>query len=127
MEIQHIALAISLANFALTWGVALYMYLANKNKVTNERINELQADVDSWKDNHATRIAVLETDAMHLPSHKDLATIHERIHQVTTKDLAEIHERINGIGNEVSNMTGEFKGVRNLLDTIHDHLLRGGK
>ena len=127
METQQLLLSLNMANFVLTWGVALYVYLANKNKVTNERINNLQTDIEIWKGSHATRIAVLETDAVHLPSHKDLSSINERIHEVATKDLADIHERINSIADDVSNMSGEFKGVKNLLETIHGHLLRSTK
>lgn len=89
MEIQHIALAISIANFVLTWGVALYMYLANKNKVTNERINKLQEDLDEWKDDHSERIAVLETRAKGVPTHDDMGGIHERITAVDLKVSAQ--------------------------------------
>lgn len=85
MEIQHIALAISVANLALTWGVALYMYLANKNKVTNVRINKLQEDIDEWKFDHSERIVVLETSVKSVPTHDDLGGIHERITDVGLK------------------------------------------
>ena len=52
MSREDIVLAISVANFALTWGVALYMYMANKNKATNERINALETDVETKLDSH---------------------------------------------------------------------------
>lgn len=108
MELQHIALAISGANFVLTWGVALYMYLANKNKVTNERINSLQADFDGKLDNHADRIARLEVKADAAPTHDDLSGI---------------HEKINKIGEGMYSLGGKFDGVNTLLQTIHRHLL----
>lgn len=113
MEVQHIALAIGVANFALTWGVALYMYLANKNKVTNERITTLQRDIDDKLDDHATRIAKLEVTASAAPTHDDLGDLHEKVNTVDTK---------------VSQLDGKLDGVNNLLHTIHQYLLdRNGK
>lgn len=82
MEIQHIALAISGANFLLTWGVALYMYLANKNKVTNERITRLEDDFDVKFDAHADRLARLEEATERAPSHEDLGKLHEKVNTV---------------------------------------------
>lgn len=112
MELQHIALAISVANFVLTWGVALYMYLANKDKATNGRISELQRDIDGKLDDHAERITALEARAESAPTHEDLGGIHSKINEVSDQCAA---------------LAGEFKGVRSLLTTIHEHLLRSGK
>ena len=123
MEIQHIALAISVANFALTWGVALYMYLANKNKVTNARIDTLEQDlnkkiekldddVELRLDEYREKIARLEEGTEHGPTHHDLGLL---------------HEKFNGVGNDVSLLRGEVNGVKQLLHTIHEHLLRVGK
>lgn len=112
MEIQHVALTISAANFVLLWGIALYMYIINKNKVTNERIGKFQEDVEKKHVDHSSRIAKLEVRGATAPSHSDLFSIHEKINQVDAS---------------VSSLAGQFKGVRHLLDTIHEHLLRGTK
>ncbi|MDP2808659.1 MAG: hypothetical protein Q8O34_00755 [Rhodocyclaceae bacterium] len=96
METQHLALAISAANFALTWGVALYMYLANKNKVTNERINTLQEDIDDKLDDHSERIAKLEVTTERAPNHAHLGSLHEKVNAVDLK-VSGIAGRLEGI------------------------------
>ena len=110
MDHQDIALAFSGANFILTWGVALYMYMANKNKVTNERITRLEDDFDGKLDTHADRLARLEARAEQAPTHEDLAGL---------------HEKINSVASGVNSLGGQFEGVKNLLNTIHQHLLTG--
>ena len=41
--------------------------------------------------------------------------------------LADLHERINGIAEDVSSLSGEFKGAKRTLELIHSFLLNGGK
>lgn len=111
MDAQHIALTISAANFVLTWGVALYMYLANKGKVTNSRIGELERDMDGKFDAHADRLARLEQDVRHGPTHDD---------------LKRIHSRIDTISGDIKTLGGEFQGANRTLSLIHEFLLNGG-
>lgn len=111
MEVQHIALTISAANFVLTWGVALYMYLANKNKATNSRIGELERDIDTKLDAHADRLARLEQDVRHGPQHGDLKRIHGRIDEVA---------------GSMRRLEGEFGGASRTLTLIHEFLLNNG-
>lgn len=77
MSREEIALAISVANFVLTWGVALYMYLANKNKATNERIGKLEEDLMEKISDHGSRITHLETTSENAITHGDLAKVYE--------------------------------------------------
>jgi hypothetical protein len=95
MTREDLVLSIAVANFILTWGVALYMYLANKNKATNERINTLETDVEAKIERHteaenkkfegitvalgdnSQRIQHLETTAEMAPTHHDLAKVYE--------------------------------------------------
>lgn len=77
MNREDVAMAIAVANFILTWGVALYMYLANKNKATNERIGKLEDDLGGMIDGHADRITHLETVTEMAPTHHDLAQVYE--------------------------------------------------
>jgi hypothetical protein len=112
METQHIALSISAANFMLTWGVALYMYLANKNKATNSRIGELERDMEAKLDAHADRLARVEQDLRHAPTHDD---------------LKRLHARIDDLAGGIRGLEGEFKGANHTLQLIHSYLLHGGK
>ncbi len=112
MDTQHIALTISAANFVLTWGVALYMYLVNKSKVTNARIGELERDMDSKLDAHADRLARLEQDVRHAPTHDD---------------IKRIHTRIDDAAGALKRLEGEFGGASRTLALIHEFLLKGGQ
>lgn len=111
METQDIALAISAANFALTWGVALYMYLANKNRVTNERITTLQEDIDGKLDDHAERLSALEARVDGVPNHGNLGSL---------------HEKINGVRADVSNLGGRMDGIEATLRQLTNLIMGKG-
>ena len=111
MEPPNLALAISAANFILTWGVALYMYLSNKTKVTNARIDRLEEDVDGRIDAHADAIARLEQDVRHGPS---------------PEDVKRIHARIDTIDQRLSRMEGEFRGQSDTLRLILNQITQKG-
>lgn len=106
MDIETAKFAFQIAQFALTCGVGFYVYMSNKDKVTNDRIGSLQEDLDVKLDGHSERIARLETGPTHA-------------------DLGDLHERINSVAKGVDTLTGEFHGVRTTLNLIHDYLLKG--
>lgn len=105
-------LAFQVLQFLITCGIAFYVHLTNKDKVTNDRIGKLEAGIESKIDGHGERIAKLETQVDDSPTHDH---------------LSEIHEKINQVGKDVSALAGEFTGVRNLLGTINSFLMGGGK
>lgn len=70
------------------------------------------AEIDRRLSDHRERISRLEVAAEAAPSHEH---------------LAELHERINGIAEDVSSLSGEFKGAKRTLELIHSFLLNGGK
>lgn len=111
MIVEQWRLYFEIAQFLLTGGIGIYVYLANKNKVTNDRINKLEEDIDVKVGTHSVRITRLETKAES---------------SLRTGDLSELHEKINNVSGDVNKLAGEFSGVRNLLGTIHHHLLNGG-
>lgn len=61
-----------------------WMYLANRDKVTNTRISKLETDLDGKLDDHGNRITHLETLSSHAPTHTDLGQLHARINEVTS-------------------------------------------
>lgn len=111
MEPQNLALTISAANFALTWGVALYMYLSNKNKATNTRITELEKDIDKALDGHTDRIAHLEGVTQKAPTHDD---------------LGKLYDKQNETARAVSQMAGEMKGMNETLRLILAQIAQKG-
>lgn len=94
----------------LNAGFCIYMYLVTRNRVTNERITTLQENVDTRLDDHSDRLARIEQDALHAPTHEDLKRIHARIDE-TAKSMARIE--------------GEFAGTNHTLNLIHEYLLNG--
>lgn len=124
MELKDVQMWLSVANTLVIWIAAIYTYMANRNRVTTERINGLQAslqtrieglrsDMDHRMDNHGDRLSRVEKDIQHAPSHEDLKRIHARMDQV---------------GETLASLQGEFKGANNTLHLIHTYLMTtGGK
>lgn len=80
-------------------------------KGNHERIVKLEAELNSDLDQHGERLSRLESHAENVPTHDH---------------LSDIHEKINKVGAAIGSLSGEFTGVRNLLNTIHNHLLNNG-
>lgn len=78
----------------------------------DERFKRMEEDLEGKAPHYNERISYLEANAKKTPTHND---------------LAELHEKINGVSHNISQLTGEFSGVRNLLETLHRYLLNGGK
>jgi chromosome segregation ATPase len=70
------------------------------------------AEIDRQLSDHRERIGRLEAVAESSPTHDD---------------LGDLHERINAMAQDVSNLTGEFKGANRTLELIHAFLMNGGK
>lgn len=112
MDMEIAKLAFQIGQFALTAGVGFYVYMSNKDKVTNDRISKMEDALDSRLDDHATRIARLEERAALAPTHDD---------------LGELHEKTNGISGKLDNVIGQFGQVKALLGVIHEYILNGAK
>lgn len=100
----------------------IWMYLSNRDKVTNVRINTLQSnlngqltdlkeEVDIKMADHSDRITGLERDIKHSPTHDD---------------LADLHRRISGVASGMDTMSGELVGIKTTLNMIHQYLLNNG-
>lgn len=85
-----------------------WMYLANRNKVTNARITELKEDIDVKMDEHSDRLARLEQDNKHAP---------------TLEDLGRLHQRIDDVAGAIKHIEGHTAAQTRTLDLIHQHLL----
>lgn len=112
MDMEMAKLAFQIGQFALTAGVGFYVYMSNKNKVTNDRITEMEKDIDTKLDDYGDRIARLEERSEHAPTHEDLGVI---------------YEKMKALGTKLDTMSGEFGQVKNLLGIIHEYILNGAK
>jgi oligoendopeptidase F len=112
MDIDLAKFLLQLLEFIVVGACSVYVYIANKNRVTNQRINEMEAGLESKIDDHSERLSHLEARADGAPTHNDLSAL---------------HEKINKVGEDVKGIGGQFEGVKNLLNTIHQYLLAGRK
>lgn len=112
MNIETLKFGFQILQFLLTAGVGFYVYMSNKDKVTNERISKIEKTIDEKLDQHGERISKLEVHTQQAPTHKD---------------LADIHEKINEVSGCVSRIEGEFVGSKHTLHLIHDFLMKGGR
>ncbi len=93
-ELKLIVQAINLA--AVVW-----LALSARTKVSKDALDAKLAS-------HADRIAVIERDIKHGPTHDDLKRIHTRLDKVCE---------------DFSALSGELKGKGHTLDLIHEFLL----
>lgn len=103
-------------------GYGAYLAWAEKNRVTNKRITELDEKYQSKFDgfvkehevkcgNHHQRTAKIEVKLNNAPTHKD---------------LGEIHEKINDVHGSLKELSGQLKGLNTNVGLIHEHLLSKG-
>ena len=123
MDMELAKLAFQIGQFLLTGGVGFYVYMSNKNKVTNDRISALEMGLDTRLDDHASRIARLEEAAKHAPTHTDLSAIYTEMkasRQAQADQMATMRE-------DLRQLRGEFAGASKNIDLITEYLLKGGK
>jgi hypothetical protein len=110
--IEWIKLGVVLLGLLVNVGSFMYVRSSNKDKATKDQIEKMETDLDDKLDGQSERITRLEIRSGNSPTHEDLGSIHEKINQLRA---------------EVGLLTGEFIGVKNLLNTLNQHLLNGGK
>ena len=104
MDLELAKFLFQVMTFLLTGGIGIYVYISNKDKVTNDRIGKLEDDIDDKLDIYSERIAKLEAG----PS-KD--------------DIKELHQKVNGVSDGVSALRGEFSATQRILQLIHETLM----
>ena len=102
---------LDLIQMVITLLIGLYVWQSNRHRVTNERISELESDMDERLDKYAERITTLEVRAGAAPTHDDLKRMHKRL------------DIMNG---ELQHLSGESSAARRTLDLIHEYLMNNG-
>lgn len=108
MDMEWLKLSFQVLQFLLWCGTSFYVYMSNKDKVTNDRIGKLEDDLDIKLDGYGERIATLEAKTGGAPTHADLAGI---------------HEKINEVSGSMKELKGEFTATNRTLTLIHETLM----
>lgn len=97
--------------FLMTGGVAVYVYLSNRDKVTNDRIGKLEDDIDDKFGTQGERISRIEAISGTAPDHKD---------------IAKVYNSINTLSATVNQLVGENRGQSDTLKLILNQITEKG-
>lgn len=101
-------------------GVWLYLYLLNRNRVTNERIGKMEEVMTHTMGTHSNRISRLEKDVSHSPTHNDLGNIHERMTGLEHR----LGDRIENINGAIKRVEGENAAQTRILNLVYESLVK---
>lgn len=111
MDIEMAKFLFQVLTFLMTGAIGIYVYLSNKDKVTNDRIGKLEDDLDEKLDGHAERIASLESASKLAPDHAD---------------IAKVYESLNTLAATVNQLVGENRGQSDTLKLILNQITAKG-
>ena len=97
-----------IAQTALIAAIGFQNYLSKKQAATTASIEQLEDDLSGKIEDQGVRLARVEQDLIHAPKHADLGMLHEKINK-TSEQLSEMH--------------GELRHIRNALDRLNQHAL----
>jgi hypothetical protein len=95
--------------FVFNAALAAYLWWTNKNRVTQDRIHEMEHNFGEQVKLICTRLQRVEIEGQHAPKHTD---------------LLRLHERIDSINNNLQHLLGEFKEIRTGVVMIQQFLLQ---
>lgn len=101
-------------------GVWLYLFLLNRNRVTNERINRMETTVNETIGTHSDRISRLEKDVSHSPTHDDLGKLYERMNGLERR----LSDRIEHVSGAVQRIEGENAAQTRILNLVYESLVK---
>lgn len=95
--ISNLGPYLAVANFALTWGLAFYIHLINKDKATTDRMERLEGDLVQRLNQHSDRLTKLESQLSQIPSHNDLGKLYDRVNEQaqTVARMAGVVDQMN--------------------------------
>jgi hypothetical protein len=70
---------VDIAQFLITGGIGIYIYLLNKGDAINTRLSSIEDAHDKRLDNHQERLSAVEATIEHLPTHNELAELREDV------------------------------------------------
>lgn len=111
MDMEWMKFGFQVLQFVMTGGIGIYVYLTNKDKVTNDRIGKLEDDIDSKFGTQGERISKMEATSEAAPDHHD---------------IAKVYESLNSLAATVNQLVGENRGQSDTLKLILNQITAKG-
>ena len=99
------------ANFVLTWGIGFYVHLTSKNKAITDRLDVMESALGDDLNDHAQRLARLESNYANAPTHAD---------------LAKVYDKLNRVAESCSRMEGQIDGMDSTLRLMLSRIAEKG-
>lgn len=111
MDMEWMKFGFQILQFVLTGGIGIYVYLSNRDKVTNDRIGKLEEDIDGKFSTQGERISKMEAVSVAAPNHND---------------IAKVYESLNTLAATVNQLVGENRGQSDTLKLILNQITAKG-
>lgn len=112
LGVEHWRLILSLVHFVWAALLTIYVWVANRQRVTADRLKRLEDETEEKLNRHSIRLSCLETDIKHLPDQKAINRLSERM------------DTLNGTLNQFG---GRLEGINRAVDLMNDFLINQGK
>lgn len=108
MDLELAKFLFQVLTFLVAGGTGFYVFMSNKDKVTNDRIEKLEDDIDEKFEEFGQRVATLEAGP-------------------GRRDIGELHNKINLVSGDMRELKGKFDATNNTLSLIHQTLMKGNQ
>ncbi len=115
MDIKQLEFMFQVMQFIGTGAIGVYVYISNKNRVTNERMTSMEKDIDDRMDNHGQRLARMEATVEHQPTTADMAKLSDMI--------AQLSAQVHGLAANVNGIHHQLKPIQESISRVNDYLL----
>ena len=111
MDMEWVKFGFQVLQFILTGAVMVYVYLTNRDKVTNDRIGKLEEDINTKFGTQGERISKVEAATDSAPDHHD---------------IAKVYDSLNLLAGTVNQLVGENRGQSDTLKLILNQITAKG-
>ena len=107
MDLETAKFLLQVLEFVVVGSCSVYVYIANKNRVTNERVSKMETGLELKIDGHGERLSHLEAHIEQAPNHSDLGDLYEKVGTVDLK-VSDIGGRLTGIEANLRQIMGRI-------------------
>lgn len=111
MDFTQITPYLVAANILMTWGLSFYVHLVSKNKAVTDRLDAMESTLVGDLNDHAQRLARLESNYANAPTHAD---------------LAKLYDKVNRVAESCSRMEGQIDGMDSTLRLMLSRIAEKG-